>query len=83
MCCEVLVLHVNARDVGRAREDRSLLGHVEVRGDLPELSTESAGEIVDLESDRRMDRIQGKGPDRQRLPGVCRDAHLHSSLSTL
>jgi len=80
---QVLVLHVHARYLRRAGDDRGLSAGIEPRSDLAELPAEGTGEVVDLEADRGMDRVERPGPHRHRLPGVCRNAHLHSSLSPL
>src|SRR5207244_9941056 len=80
---QVLVFHVHARNLRRAGDDRGLSAGIEPRSDLAELPAEGAGEVVDLEADRGMDRVERPGPHRHRLPGVCRNAHVHSSLSQL
>src|SRR5205807_1545534 len=79
---EVLLLDVHAGDLGRASEDGSL-PRLEPGAHLMEFAPEVTGEVPDLESDRGMNRVQGPGPDRQALPGVSRDGHLHSSLSAI
>src|SRR5206468_3597846 len=73
---------VGDRPGDRARQLDRLLDALD-RDDVAELAAEGASEIVDLESDRGMNRVQSPGSERQTLPGVRRGAHLLSSLSAL
>src|SRR5207247_439965 len=61
---EVLVLDVNARDLGRADEKRALGVDGQLGADLVELPLEPPGEVGNLEVDPRMNGVE--------VPGTCR-----------
>src|SRR6187551_1473944 len=61
---EVLVLDVDARDLRAALDAGTGVGDAQLGLHVAELAAESAGEVVDLEADGRMHRIEIPRPGR-------------------
>ena len=76
---EVLVLDVDARDLGRPGQPRVGEGGV----DLAELAAERAAHVGDLEADRGMNRVEVPGAGRQGLANLGRSHCCATSLSPL
>jgi hypothetical protein len=68
---QVLVLDVDARDVRAALEAGALALHGQLSGDVPELALERAGEVGDLELDRRVHGIELPGAGEGRSCGCA------------
>jgi hypothetical protein len=62
---EILVLDVNAGDLGGALEPGALAVGGECRFHVLETALERSGHVVDLEADRRVNGIQLPGSDRR------------------